>query len=84
MKQAAIAIGTLARIIIAKMAAKIDCGMKGTIEKNRPIARPVATVSRHGIHKLRWNNGREIACHHLRWRSFRCRSVLKAWRTSLR
>ena len=28
------------------------------------IAKPVATVSRHGTHKLRSNNGFEIFCHH--------------------
>ncbi len=52
-KQAAIAKGTLTLARIARIAAKIDCGMNGIIEKNRPIARPEATVSRQGTHKLR-------------------------------
>jgi aromatic ring-opening dioxygenase catalytic subunit (LigB family) len=65
-------------------AAKIDCGMNGIIEKNKPMARPDATVSRHGTHKLRGNNGFEIFCHHGRWRSFLWRRARNARRTILR
>src|SRR5689334_356009 len=53
MKQAAIAKGTFALTLMARIAAKIDCGINGTIEKNNPIASPEATVSRQGTHKLR-------------------------------
>lgn len=84
MKHAAMAKGTFPLTRMARTAAKIDCGMKGIIEKKRPIARPAATVSRHGTHKLRWNKGLEIFCHHGRWRSFLWRSARNARRTILR
>ena len=84
MKQAAIAKGTFTLTRIARIAATIDCGIIGTIEKNSPMARPDATVSRHGTHRLRWNNGFEIFCHHGRWRSFGWRKARNARRTILR
>lgn len=84
MKQAAIAKGTFTRTRIAMIAAKIDCGINGIIEKKSPIASPEATVSRHGIHRLRWNKGFEILCHHGRWRSFGWRKVRNARLTILR
>jgi hypothetical protein len=80
-KHAAIAEGTFTFARIAKIAAKIDCGISGIIEKNKPIANPEATVSRQGTHKLRWKSGLEIFCHHGRWRSFLWRSARKARRT---
>ncbi len=83
-KQAAIAKGTFTFTRIAMIAATIDCGISGIIEKNNPIASPDATVPRHGTHKLRWNSGLEIFCHQGRWRSFLWRSARKARRTILR
>ncbi len=52
-QHAAIANGTLTFARIAMIAAMIDCNGTGVIEKKSPIARPEATVFRHGIHKLR-------------------------------
>lgn len=53
MKQAPTANGTFTLARMAKIAAKSDCGIIGIIEKKNPIAKPDATVSRHGTHKLR-------------------------------
>lgn len=53
MKHAPTANGTFTFARIAKIAAKIDCGIIGIIEKKKPIANPEATVSRHGTHRLR-------------------------------
>lgn len=84
MKQAATAKGMFPLTRMARTAAKIDCGMKGIIEKNRPIASPAATVSRQGTQRLRWNSGFEIFCHHGRWRSFGWRKARNARRTILK
>lgn len=46
------------------------------IEKNKPIASPEATVSRHGTHNARLNSGLESFLHHGRWRSFGCLKAL--------
>ncbi|MEY4245800.1 MAG: hypothetical protein RLZZ245_3385 [Verrucomicrobiota bacterium] len=53
MKQAPTANGTFTLARMAKIAAKSDCGIIGIIEKKNPIAKPDATVSRHGTHRLR-------------------------------
>jgi hypothetical protein len=54
------------------------------IEKNNPMASPDATVSRHGTHRLRRNNGFEIICHQRRWRRLLWRRARKARLTILR
>ena len=63
-QQAAIAKGILARKRIAKSAAGSVWNGINITEKNKPMARPEATVSRQGSHRLRSKSGRETACHH--------------------
>lgn len=65
-QQAAMAKGTFARTRMAMIAAAIICNGMSIIEKKRPMAKPEATVSRQGFQRLRWNNGREMLCHHRR------------------
>ena len=83
-QQAAMANGTLARNRMAISAAGIIWKGISIIEKNKPMARPLATVSRQGIHKARLAMGRVIAFHHGRWRRCGCRRDLSDCRTSLR
>lgn len=65
-KQAAIANGTFAFARIAMSAESSACGIIGIIEKNRPIASPLATVSRQGIHRVRAKSGLVSDLHHER------------------
>ena len=75
-QQAAIAKGTFARNLIASTAAKSICkGSTRIIEKNNPIANPIATVSRHGIHRCLSKSGLVMDRHHGLPRSLLCRNI---------
>jgi len=45
------------------------------IEKKKPIANPLATVSRQGFHSCLSNNRLVIFCHHPLCLSLLCRSI---------
>ena len=83
-QQAANAKGTLARKRIASRMATMDWKGIGISEKNMPMARPEATVSRQGIHKRRSVTGRDMVRHHARSRRCGCLMVRSELRTSFK